>query len=167
MIIYDNKFNGNEIFDLTLLAFYILVFMLPKRFPKLISLMFILFGIAAGRLGDQLIGTPALDFYDINDSRNIELFDIILYLSYGSFSYIIIYIFDKLKFEKKNLIFYILLWSFTSIGFEWLGSKLGVFHYKNGYKLIFSFPIYLTTYSILFVFYYRVFKRTEAKSNRT
>jgi hypothetical protein len=162
MINYDSKFNGNEIFDLILFAFYILVFILPKQFPKSISLMFIIFGSAVGRMADQLIGTPALDFYDINDSSSIEIFDIILYLSYGPFSYFIVYIFDKLKIKKQNLIFYIVLWALVAIGFEHLGSRLGVFHYKNGYKILYSFPIYLITYSILFILYYKIFKRDEA-----
>lgn len=165
MITHDNRFNGNEVFDLVLLAFYVLVLILPKRFPKPISLVFILFGIYSARFWDQLLGTPAMNFYDINDSSGIDVFDIILYLSYGPFSYFIIYIFDRLKLKKQSLIPYILLWAVIALGFEWIGDILEVFHYKNGYRILFSFPIYLITYSILFLLYYKLFKRNEENKN--
>lgn len=155
---YYYLFSGNVLYTLVLLSFYIFVFFLPKRFPPAITLIFILFGIAVGRFWDQVLGTPSIDFYDVHKSGKLDLLDIILYIAYGPPSYFMIYFFDKFKLKKQHLIFYITTWSLISVGFELLGDKLQVFNYKNGYQLIYSFPIYLVTFSILFILYYKLNK---------
>jgi hypothetical protein len=156
---YFSFLSGSQWFTLVLLSFYIFVFLLPKRFPSAITLIFILYGIAAGRFWDQVLGTPSIDFYDIGKSGKLDLFDIILYIAYGSPSYFMVYIFDRFKLRKQHLVFYIPVWALIAIGFEVLGNKLGVFNYKNGYKLIYSYPIYLISFSILFILYYKLYKQ--------
>ncbi|MCT8975242.1 hypothetical protein N4T77_01385 [Clostridium sp. CX1] len=150
-------FNKNEWFVIALLAFYILVFLLPKRFPLFISIIFILYGIAvAGVTFDFILGGPTLDYYDDNNNSKYEIIDFLLYTSYGSFSYLIAYFFDKFKLKKQYVTLYVLALAIMSIGVEWIGHRLGVFHYKNGYKIEFSFPIYLMVYSILLILYFKL-----------
>lgn len=158
MITYDtNMFNKNEWFVIALLAFYILVFLLPKRFSLFISIIFILYGIAvAGVTFDFILGGPTLDYYDDNNNSKYEIIDFLLYNSYGSFSYLIVYYFDKFKLEKKHITLLIFTLAIISLGFERIGDILGVFHYKNGYRIEFSFPVYLIVYSILFILYFRL-----------
>lgn len=162
IIYYDNGFNQNEYFVLVLLLFYFVIFLLPKRFPLLLSIIFILYGLFLGVILDQLIAIPPYDFYDVSDSGYLELFDLLLYISYGSFSYFIVYIFDMLKFKKQYVLLYIPLLSLIGLAAEWLGLKFGEFHYKNGYRLLFSYPIYLIAYSVLFILYFTLYlKKSE------
>lgn len=157
-IYYDNKFNQNEWFVLTLLLCYIIVFLLPKRFPLLTSLLFLLFGISIAIFMDHSISINPIDFYDVNDSSKFELYDFLLYFAYGPFSYLMVYFFDKFKLKKRQILLYIPLCSFAAMGFEWLAKQFGVFHYKNGYQILYSLPIYLVVFSILFYFYFKLYR---------
>jgi hypothetical protein len=158
---YDNRFNQNEIFVLALLLFYIVVFKLPRRFPTLISIVLILFGIASAIFMDHAISLQPYDFYDVNDNTKYNIFDFLLYCGYGPFSYFMIYIFDIFNLKKHHSVFYITAFSLVALGFEWVADMLGVFHYKNGYKIIYSYPIYLVIFSILFMLYFKLYKNEQ------
>jgi hypothetical protein len=154
VIYYDHQFNQNEWFVLTLLTMSILtVMILPKRFPPSITIIYLLVGVFLGMLLDHTISIKPIDFYDVNDSSNYQLFDFLTYVMYGPFGYFIIYFHDKFTIKGYANIFYILGWSSVALILEWTGVQFGVFHYKDGYKILFSFPIYLVVQSIVILFY--------------
>jgi hypothetical protein len=155
-VFYDDRFNQNEWFVLMLLLSYAIVFFLPRRFPPLISSLFLLFGISSALFMDHAVGIKPIDFYDVNDSSRYTIMDFLLYCAYGPFSYLIIYLFDKFKLKKQHSLFYIPACSAIALGFEWLADQLGVFHYKNGYQVQYSFPIYLVIFSILLALYFKL-----------
>jgi uncharacterized membrane protein len=161
-VYYDNQFNQNEWFIIILLiATYTWVFLLPKRFPVLLSVIFLLYGIAVGHFLDHTISVPPFDYYDVNDNSSYQFFDFLSYLMYGPFSYSIVYFFDKFNLKKKHILFYIALWSLIALSFEWLGVKFGVYHYNKGYKMQFSYPAYLAIITILITIYYKLCKAKE------
>lgn len=155
-IYYDNRFNQNEWFVLILLLAYVIVFFLPRRFPLLTSALFILFGIASALFMDHAISVEPIDLYDVNDSSKYTILDFLLYCGYGPFSYLMVYILDKFKLKRQHSIFYIPLCSALALGFEWLAHQLGVFHYRNEYKIQYSFPVYLVIFSILLTLYFKL-----------
>lgn len=112
-----------------------------------------------GHFFDHTISVPPFDFYDVNDSSNYEFFDFLSYLMYGSFSYFILYFFDRLNLKKKHALFYIFFWSLVAIGFEWVGIKFGVYHYEKGWRLQYSLPVYLVVISVLLAIYYKLWRQ--------
>jgi hypothetical protein len=161
-VYYDNRFNQNEWFIIVLIIImYTIVFLLPKRFPVLISAIFLLYGIFIGFLLDKSISEPPFDYYDVNDNSLFELFDFLSYIMYGPFSYLIAYFFDRFKLKKQHILFYLVLWSSIAFLFEWIGIKFGVYHYEKGWRLEFSFPSYLAINSILLTLYYKLCRKKE------
>lgn len=57
--------------------------------------------------------------------------------------------------KKLSIPSYILIWSLISVGIEFIATRSGVFHYRHGYKLYYSFPIYLLVQSCWLVLYHR------------
>lgn len=90
------KFDANEwfLFALSIASYSLLL--LPKRFPIVIALMLFTFGLFTARWADFVISsTGALDLYDINDSKKLELADLFTYPLYGAWCYVFIYMYDK------------------------------------------------------------------------
>lgn len=156
---YDNQFNQNEwfIIILTLVA-YAIAYLLPRRFPKLISAVFILYGIFLGQFIDHTLGLNPFEFYDVNDSSYFEFFDLLSYVMYGPFSYFIPYFFDKFRLKRQHIILYIVVWSLIALGLEWVGIQMEVYHYEKGWHIQYSFPSYLAINSILMALYYKLYK---------
>jgi hypothetical protein len=162
MIVYDTSFNSNEWFTLTLIfSLFFIIFKLPKRFPITSSLTFYMFGMFIGTVADHTISIESFDFYDVNDTSKFSFTDFMTYVMYGPFAYLFCYIYDKYSTLQHHTILYILIWSLVAVAFEFIGTELGVYHYKNGYQLFFSFPIYLVVQT-LNIFIYNIVKR-EAK----
>ena len=167
IIYYDNKFNGNEWFIILLLIItYTLVLLLPKRFPLLISIIFLLYGITAGHFFDHTISIQPFDYYDVNDNSYYNVFDFLSYVMYGPFSYFIAYVYHKFKLKKQHVLFYIISWSLIALSFEWVGVKLGVYHYKKGYHIIISFLIYLGINSVFMTLYYKLLPFTKTYNTK-
>ena len=145
-IVYDNKFNGNEWFVLiSLITGLLLVWRLKKRFTLKEAMTYFLYSVFLGMLFDHTISIEPFDFYDVNDNSSYQLMDFLTYLMYGPFGYICIYLYDYFKVKPSYTPIYILIWAAISITMEIIATNLGVFHYKNGYKIYYSFPIYLLT----------------------
>ncbi|OIK15631.1 hypothetical protein BIV60_08800 [Bacillus sp. MUM 116] len=158
--IYDRYFNLNEWFVLVLvLGGFCLVFFLPKMIPLSATLFCLLFGPFLGMVFDHTLAVPPLDFYDVGDKSEYELFDILSYLMYCPFGYLFIYFLEKFKINSFKCIVYILVWTIGGIMLEWIGSKIGIFHYKNGYKLPFSILVYVFTQSLLLIVYHYFFRK--------
>jgi hypothetical protein len=160
------KFDANEWFILLNSVFgYTWVLFLPKRYPKAISILVVLFCVLVATIFDHIIGIPPLDMYDINDQKNYELMDIFTYFMYSPYALLFVYLYDK--FDPKGLYItpYIVGWSILSVIFEWLAVKCHVFTYNN-WSLIYSFSVYLVSTTLelnFFRFIYRYFSETRKK----
>jgi hypothetical protein len=165
-IIYDNKFDGNEWFAICMIVIGAAAIMfLPKRFTKTEALFNLMVGVVLGLMFDHTIAVPPLDLYDINDQSQYQLFDMISYLMYSPFGYLFIYFYYKLRFKGLYLLLYILIWTGFGICIEYLGVIVGVFHYKDNYKLYYSIPIYLMVQSLhLSLFHYIFIKKYRLKT---
>lgn len=155
MIIYDTHFNLNE--WLIIIGFfvgYLTLFILPKRFPLKVTFVFVICGIYSGFFYDHSLSVEPVDFYDVNDRSQYQFIDFISYLMYGPWSYLFFYLWDCIQFKFRFATIYIFVWGVISLGLEKVAVLCGVYHYKNGYELSTSFPIYLLTFSIWSVLYY-------------
>ncbi|MGM0837069.1 MAG: hypothetical protein ACQEV7_13010 [Bacillota bacterium] len=146
---YDHSFNSNEWFILAgLVGGYTLILFLPKRYPPAYTLLFLFIGINSGIIFDHTISIPPFDYYDVNDSSKFEIYDFLSYIMYGPFGYLFFYIYDYLKLNGYFTFLYIVMWSIIAMFVEGLATYLGVFHYKNGYQFVFSFPFYFYIQSL-------------------
>lgn len=156
MIVYDNRFNFNEWFILLGLCLgFLIIWLLPKRFPKRFSIIFFMCGVYTGFFFDHSLSVEPVNFYDVNDKSSYQFFDFLSYVSFGPVSYLFFYIYDRLKPASAPL--YILIWAFIYIGIEGLSDWMGVYHYRHGYKIYYSFVIYLIVNSFWIGFYHRFY----------
>ncbi len=159
MKVYDQQFNQNEWFVIFVFVIsFFIIFKLPRRFSKATTYTLVLMGIFIGMFADHTISIPPFDFYDVNDSSAYEIFDFFTYVMYGPFGYLFLYFYDYFKIKGLRIMLYIILWTSLSILMEYTAHLLGVFHYKQGYRLLFSIPIYLWIQSLVIV-YYHILKR--------
>lgn len=156
-LVYDDRFNANEWFVILLLVAGLAVtFSLPRRFPVKQSAVFFIFGLFGGLFLDHTISVYPIDFYDVNDASRYEWMDFLTYLMYSPFSYLYAYCLDKWKIKPAYVPLYIIAWGLISTGLEGLAVLAGVFHYKNGYGIFFSFPIYLIMNSFYTMLLYAI-----------
>ena len=141
----------------------LVVLMLPKRFPKKTSAIYLLCGVFIGFFFDHTLSVLPVSFYDLNDNSRVELTDFLSHVMYGPYSYIFFYLYDRFKIKPRFSLVYILAWAFISAGLEKLFSHFGVFHYRHGYNLYFSFIIYLFVQSMWVAFYYVIETYGERK----
>jgi hypothetical protein len=161
-VIYDSQFNANEWFVIAMIVFGLLmILVLPKKFTPVQTMFNLLIGIVFGLIFDHTIGIPPFDFYDVGDDSKYHIFDIFSYAMYAPFGYLFIYLYKWLGLKGFYIIPYIVVWSFLSIGIEWLSLLVGVFHYKHGYKLIFSIPIYLYLQSIHYLLFQKLLDKQK------
>ncbi|MFD1039847.1 hypothetical protein ACFQ3N_15800 [Virgibacillus byunsanensis] len=151
---YDHSFNLNEWFVIiSTVGLSIIVWKLPKIFSRLESIAYYLYGVFTGMFFDHTISVAPLDYYDVNDNSSYEFIDFISYIMYGPFSYIFIYFYVKFNINGYKHIVYIVIWTAISILVEWISVKVGLFHYKQGYTLFYSIPIYLFVQTLQVVIY--------------
>lgn len=168
-IVYDNQFNGNEWFVIGVSVIgFASIWLFPKRYSPLQTTFNILIGVAFGLVFDHTLKIPPLELYDLGDQSKYQLMDFFSYMMYAPFGYWFIYLYEQMRMFKIKTIVYILCWAAVAVGLEWLGVQVGVYHYKHGYKLIYSFPIYLFLMSIHILLYRLAFaqNRRQINSNR-
>jgi hypothetical protein len=146
------KFDANEWFILLSIGLgYSWLLFTPRRYPRSISVLIILFTETFAIILDHALAPPPLDLYDINDTPKYELMDVITYLIYSPFSLLTVYLYDKLNPRGIYFTAYVICWSAFCVAFEWASVKCHVFtfHYWN---LVYSFSVYLimTTLQISF-----------------
>lgn len=117
---------------------FLIVFFVPKRYPRVISVLVILFTVTVFIIMDHTIASPPLNLYDINDRKEYDMTDIITYFMYAPYALLIVYVYDK--FSPTGLYFtaHIIMCSLLSLGFERLAVILNVFKY-NGWTLLYSY----------------------------
>lgn len=159
MITYDHRFNLNEWFIIAGLCIGVACIVLfPKRFRWQPAIVFFMCGVYSGFLFDHSLSVEPVSFYDVNDVSKFEVMDFISYWMYGPVSYFFFYVYDRIQPKPAFNPLYILAWSVFSVSAEGLAVVCGVFHYNHGYKLAYSFPIYLLVQSCWIALYLR-FKR--------
>ena len=163
--VYDQKFNSNEWFLIGILTIgVILVWKLPRIFPIKESLVYFIGFVFIGMVFDHTIGIKPFDYYDVNDSSSYELMDFLSYMTFGPFGYLYIYFYDFFKIKNSHNTIYVFLWTIVTLVTEYIAQILGVYHYKNGYTIYYSFPIYLLTLmSYLYLYKLLNSKKPDAK----
>jgi hypothetical protein len=160
-VIYDSSFNLNEWF--VIIGIVVTLFMIwitPKIFSVSEGIAHFVYGISIGMFFDHTISVEPWDFYDVNDSSAYQVMDFLSYVMYGPFSYFFIYLYVRLKIFGFYHILYIAVWSCFSLLVEWVGIKIGLFHFDKGYIMYWSFPIYVMIQSLQIIFYHQIKKRT-------
>jgi hypothetical protein len=150
----DNYLSKEAIFIYCLFGIGFSSLLLPKKFPKKITVLLFVMGCTIDTLFDYSIGGHKLDLYDTFHSPRYTLMDLITYISFSPFPYIFIYIYEHFRIKRIKVVFYIMGWTVFSIGVEGLAVYLGVFTYKFGYHLYYSIPIYLYTQSLTVALYH-------------
>lgn len=145
-------FDENEWTIIAGIFLSILLWRLPKKIPTEITILIILFSMAVPKIMDHLIASVSPNLYQITDSEKYELFDLLLDIVYIPFGYLCIYVFEIWKPKKLKLVFYIFIWSIFSVCFEFVMVKVHVFTYR-GWKLAYSFPIYIMVITAVLSFY--------------
>lgn len=157
-IVYDNHFNGNEWFVIGLMFVgFGASWLLQRTFSPLQMIFNMLIGVTFGFIFDHTLAVPPFNLYDVGDKSTYEWFDVFSYLMYAPFGYLFIYGIERLRIYGILTIGYIILWSSGAILIEWLGLKVGLFHYNHGYRLQYSIPIYLILQSFQLIMYRTVF----------
>ncbi|WP_257351683.1 hypothetical protein [Pseudalkalibacillus decolorationis] len=152
-MLWEN-FDKNEISILIMLILaFIVLGLLPKRFPRNITLLSLLWGLSSGMLFDFTIGGGLMDVYKVNDLQRYELFDLLYYLLFTPFSYFFIYFYDTLGINKKTFIWYVVGWSIVGLIVNWLLTWLDIIQFQNGYVLPYSFSVFLIIQTITGVYF--------------
>ncbi|WP_423408208.1 hypothetical protein AABM38_21555 [Heyndrickxia sp. MSNUG] len=165
MKVYDHGFNENEWFVIaSILVMNLAIWLAPRMFSKLEAIGYYIFGIYIGLFYDHTISIKPWDFYDVNDSSSYQFIDFLSYIMYGPYGYFFLYFYKKWNVRGLRTIPYILVWSSFSVLMEWIGVKVGLFHYDKGYRMYWSFPIYLFSQTLMVIFYHLIVrnKSTEA-----
>ena len=159
-VFYENSFNLNEWFVIiSLIVSGFLIWKTPKLFSRLEMIAYFLFGVAYGMFYDHTISVKPWDFYDVNDNSSYQLIDFLSYVMYGGYSYFFLYLYKKLKIRGISHLLYVVIWSGFSLLMEWITLKIGLFHFDKGYRMFWSFPIYVTAQTMLIIFYQIVNKK--------
>ncbi len=157
-VVYDSAFNANEWYVLAMIAGgAILYAAAPKRFTPMQTLYAMLFGVVAGLMFDHTIAVPPFDLYDVGDRSDNTWFDILSYAMYAPFGYFFLYLLERWRIRGAYIMLYIVVWVGISLIVEYVGVLVGLFHYKHGYKLAYSIPIYLFLQSLLILLFRTIF----------
>lgn len=160
MKVYDHAFNENEWFVIgSILVLNTVIWLAPRIFSKLEAIGYYIFGIYIGLFYDHTISTKPWDYYDVNDNSSYQFIDFLSYIMYGPYGYFFLYFYVKWNIRGLKTISYILIWSLFSLLMEWIGLKVGLFHYDKGYKMYWSFPIYLLSQSMMILYYHLVVRK--------
>lgn len=159
MKIYEDAFNQNEWFIIgSLIVLHGALWFAPKLFNKLETMAYYFYGVNIVLFFDHTISVKPWDFYDVNDRSAFQIMDFLSYVSYGPYSYFFVYFYEKYKISGVKVIFYVLIWSAFSMLMEWIGIQIGLLHYDKGYRMYWSFPIYLFVQTLLLAFYHLIKK---------
>ncbi|UUZ91989.1 hypothetical protein LJK87_42005 [Paenibacillus sp. P25] len=170
MILYPPvRFDANEWFILavSLLSWGTLC-LLPRRSPAVTFFVIWLFNGLLGFTADFTLGVKPFDLYDFGDRPQFEWFDVVLYfVTYPPAPFLMLYGFDKWRPTGWKLAGRLLLFTAATTALE--GATTFAFHvftYK-GWKLWYSPPVYLTTYSLNLLVYLYVRNYLPPKSSIT
>jgi hypothetical protein len=128
-------------------------FFIPKLFSKQFRVLIFLFSLTVASIMDNSFGVTTFDNYDIMDGPKYTGMDLVVYLLYPPCGYFFLYFYKKFSLSDIYIVFYISIVTIISICYEWFLHNVGVFHYKNGYQIVYSICFYLCFQSILIIYY--------------
>ncbi|WP_163529313.1 hypothetical protein [Halobacillus ihumii] len=145
MIIWET-FDHNELFILIMNGIlYAVFFLLPKKFTRDVTGFFLLWGLTIGIFFDFTIGGGLIDFYKLNDSHQYGVNDMLYYLSFAPFGYFFVYFYESLHINQKVVIWYVVAWALLGVGIQWVLTLVNIVNFKNGYELLYSFPVFIVS----------------------
>jgi hypothetical protein len=148
------KFDANEWYlVIGTVIVYTVMYLLPKRLPASSTLLLCIWSFTVSMFYDFTIGGGLIDYYDVNDSPDYCLMDLVSYFFYAPFGYFVVYFYERLGITRRSCIWYLLAWALIAIANEWVMDTFRVIIYKNGYTIYASFIIYLFTLSATMMFY--------------
>jgi len=163
------KFDGNEWFCLiVLLCGIVTTFLLPKRFPAIVTLSFFAIGLGIAMYVDFHLGIPPRDLYKINDIDQYEWADFLLFMIYTPFAYFFAYFLDKWKLRGLYVSLYVVSWTIAGTALEGLAVYFHVYEYK-GWQLAYSFFFYFVAQMVTLYFYHvvkKIYQQTKQDSGR-
>ncbi|WP_191557127.1 hypothetical protein [Metabacillus idriensis] len=152
----------NELYIImTLAAGLFLAVKLPKKFPAAVTILIFTFSAFIGLTADHILAIPPYDIYDVNDSPKFEVWDFIYYSMYGFFGYFFLYLYQQWRIRGIITIGYIIIWSVFSVFYEWIAVLVGIFDFSKGYKIQYSFPVYLFIQTFFIIFFHFVTKEYD------
>ena len=161
IVVYEKAFDWNEWFIIiTFVLLNILIILMPKIYSMIEGFAYYLYGITVVHFFDHTTSVKPWDLYDVNDSSKYQLMDFAYYFMNGPISYFFIYLYSKLKIKGHQTILYLVIWSSFSLFAEWFGVKIGLFHFDKGYKMYWSFPIYMVIQTLQII-YYHIIQNTK------
>lgn len=161
-MIVEKSFGTNDwIVLISIAIIWFTFFRLPKRFPKQLTILIMLFGLTIASIFDSSFGAVAFDYYDIMDGPAYTLMDVAVYFLYPPFAYFFYYVYRSFNFKSNGTMIYIFIWSIFSVLVEKAYTYFNVFHYKNGYNIYFSFCIYLFVQSGMYLFAKRLDQKNK------
>lgn len=150
----EKGFGMNDYFIIAaVILSWSIFFFLPKIFSKQLIILIILFSLTVASIMDNSFAVAPFDYYDILDGPEYTFMDLVVYLLYPPFGYFFLYFYKWLQIRIQYIFLYITAATFIAVCFEWINQKMGVFHYKNGYQIIYSICFYLVFQTILLVYY--------------
>lgn len=162
----SGKLGLNVYFILSLNVINLIIFFkIPKKFPVSITILILLFGLAMAKTANFILGIPPYNLYEINNlTDELDLIDLFLTAIYPPFSYYFLYIYKVCNFRRVALFVYIVIVAVLSVGFEYVAVLADVFQY-NGWKLLYSFPVYLISLISALLFYRLIAAKTPKGHN--
>jgi hypothetical protein len=157
MLWTEKGFGMNDYFVIgEIIVTWSIYFLLPKIFTKQFTILLFLYTLTLASILDNSFGLIPFDYYDIMDGPKYTGMDVIVYILYPPYGYFFLFFYKRLRISDQKIILYIVIATILSVCFEWINLKMGVYHYKNGYQIAYSFCLYLLIQSILIVYYRRI-----------
>jgi len=157
-------FDMNEIALLIFVGVtYAIMVILPKKLSTELTILSLVWGFTVGVLFDFTIGGGKLDYYKVNDVNHYELFDFVYYMLFVPFGYCFNYFYKVLRIRGAISILYIVVWAGIGIGAQYVFSALHIITLQNGFKLVYSVPIFLIIQTLTALLYGYI-KKAEQKS---
>nr|WP_275984090.1 hypothetical protein [Paenibacillus hamazuiensis] len=122
---------------------YAAIWLLPKRLPRSVAIVSLVWGFASSTLFDFTIGGGMMDFYRVNDSNRYELTDLLTYFMFAPFGYFFVYFYEWLHIRKKTFLLYVAGWSAVGMGFEWLAERVHMTQYQLGFRPEYNLAVFL------------------------
>jgi len=168
MILPPKDFGANDWFIIgCLILVYAIVWLLPRRLPRSVSLLVMLFSLSLAKGSDNTLGTKPLDLYDTNQIPKFDMTDLLTWALYPAFGYLFMYAYDRYRIRGYALPAFIVGCSLAGSGFEYVCVLLDVFTYKS-WILADSFIVYLWAQSLTILFFEwlkRIVKQTRNPSS--
>ena len=150
----ESGFGSNDYWLLALIIItWGVFFCLPKIFSSQFTIFIFVYSLTIPSIMDNSFGVVPFNYYDIMDGPKYTGMDLVVYLLYPPYGYLFLFFYKKFCIDDKHFVFFISIAAIASFCFEWVNHKMGVFHYKNGYQIIYSPSFYLISQTLLILYY--------------